>query len=171
MPNFVTTASTCCGNAPSNNSFSDCLPRCASMRLPTKPSQTRLPPEPLQSWRAIETAVVKASGAVLARRNDLAQLHHVAGEKKCSAEHVLRTAGHLRDLVDVSDTRCWRQQPRRACKLVERANTSFLTAMVSNTASITRSASLDVLEADHARDQPMRLAAHRRGYRRARGGS
>ena len=61
MPNFVTTASTCCGNAPSNNIFSDCLPRCASMRLPTKPSQTPTTAGTFAILRAIETAVVRAS--------------------------------------------------------------------------------------------------------------
>src|SRR3981081_2051296 len=89
MPNLVTTASTCCGNAPSNSNFSACLPRCASMRLPTKPSQTPTTDSTLAMRRG------------LFRAHDLAQLHHIRRAEEVHAEHVLRTFCHFGDFIDV----------------------------------------------------------------------
>src|SRR6478672_2601780 len=91
IPNFVTTASTCCGSAPSNRSLSDSLIRCASMRLPTKPSQTRTTAGTFAILREIETAVIKRVRRGRRGPHDLAQLHHVGRREEVHAEHVLRT--------------------------------------------------------------------------------
>jgi len=100
MPNLVTTASTCCGSAPSNNSFSACLPRCASMRLPTKQSQT---PTTAGTWRSCVPPPPRHQRIRrgLFGAHDFAQLHHVGRAEEVHAEHVLRPLGHRGDLVDV----------------------------------------------------------------------
>ncbi len=142
MPNLVTTASICCGSAPSYSSLSDCLPRAASMRLPTKPSQLPTTAGILAMRREMATAVTSTSGAVLAPRTISHSFITLAGLKKCMPS---TSCGRLVDEAISSMLRYEVLLARIAPGLAIASSlpkTSFLIAMVSNTASMMRSASL-----------------------------
>jgi hypothetical protein len=83
--------------------------------------------------------VVSASGAVLSARTISHSFITLAGEKKCMPSTSCGRLGHLGDLVDVEIGGVGGQHAPGLAYLSSAVNTSFLIAMVSNTASITRS--------------------------------
>ena len=130
------------------------------MRLPMKPSHTPATTPTFLMVRASFIAVASTSFAVFAPRTTSSSFITLAGLKKCRP---ITSCG--RDVTaaisfDVErggvggEDRARLAPPCRAC-----ANTSFLTAMSSNTASMTMSTSLSVVVA-RARpvSRPMRLS-------------
>ena len=97
--------------------------------------------------------VASTSCAVLAPRTIFEQPHHVGRAEEVQADHVLRALGEGGDLVRGPASRCWRRGSRPACTTSSSvSNTCFLTSMSSNTASMTRSTSFNVVVAERRRD-------------------
>ena len=83
MPNFVSAASTCCGEAPSSIRNSDWRMYCSSMRLPMKPSQT--PETTLTFFSRLPSCITVASTSlpVFFARTTSSSRMTLAGLKKC----------------------------------------------------------------------------------------
>ena len=100
-PKLVSARSTSQGIAPSSIRRWACAPYLASMRLPTKPSQTPTTTGSLAVLLAMSIAVLSTSGAGLVAAHDLEQAHDIGRREIVHAEHVLRAFGDGGDLVDV----------------------------------------------------------------------
>ena len=106
----------------------------------------------------------------LRRAHDLAQLHDVGRREEVHAEHVLRTLGLLRDLVDVEIGGVGGEHRARLGKLVERAEHFLLDRHGLEHGFDHQVSVLDVLEADHAVDQRHALGGRIGRDAAARGG-
>ena len=128
------------------------------MRLPTKPSHTPTTAGTLAMRRAIETAVISASGAVLSARTISHSFITLAGLKKCMPS---TSCGRLVTAAIWSMFRYEVLLARTAWGFAQASsavNTSFFTAMVSNTASMMRSAPLTFSRPTTPLISPIRLA-------------
>ena len=133
--------STCCGSAPCISRPLAAAPYFASMRLPMKPSHTPDTTPIFLIVLAMAMQVASTSGAVLSPRTISSSRITLAGLKKCrpitSCGRLVKPAMVLRFSADVFDARIAPGLHTSSSVL----NTCCLTSMLSNTASITRSAS------------------------------
>ena len=91
----------------------------------------------------------RVAGAVSRAAHDLDQPHHVRGTEEVQADDGLRTRRGRRRSRRCRASTCWWPGSRRASRTPSSvANTCFFSAMFSNTASITRSASSNAVVAD-----------------------
>ena len=141
-PNFSMALSTCCGVHPSSNKKPPWRPYCSIMRLPIKPSQTPDTTAVFLMVLASAITVAKTSLAVFAPRTTSNNFMTLAGLKKCipitSSGRLVKLAIALTSSVDVLDAKIAPGFITASSCL----NTVSLTPISSNTASITKSASL-----------------------------
>ena len=111
----------------------------AIMRLPMKPSHTPETTQTLRIFLPMAITVASTSLAVFFAAHHLQQLHHVGRAEEVQADHVLRALGEGGDLVDVQRRGVAGEDGAGLHHLSSRLKTCFLTAMSSNTASMTMS--------------------------------
>ena len=146
MPHFSSALSTCCGERALVEQEAGLRPYCSSMRLPMKPSHT---PETTGTFLIVLPSfmvVASTSFAGLRAAHDFQQPHDVGGRKKCvpitSCGRLVTAAISFTSSVEVLVARIAPGFITASSFL----NTSCFTSMSSNTASMTMSASLRVVE-------------------------
>ncbi len=141
-PNFSIALSTCCGVAPSSSRKPAWRLYCSIMRLPMKPSHTPETTAVFLIFLASAITVASTSLAVFSPRTTSSSFITLAGLKKCmpttSCGRFVKPAILFTSSVDVLVARIAPGFITSSSVL----NTFSLTPISSNTASITRSASL-----------------------------
>ena len=141
-PNFSIALSTCCGVAPSSSRKPAWRLYCSIMRLPMKPSHTPETTEVFLIFLPMAITVASTSLPVLAPRTTSSSFITLAGLKKCrpttSCGRLVNEAILFTSSVEVLDARI----APGFITSSSFSNTFCLTPISSNTASITRSASL-----------------------------